>query len=198
MKRLPQFSADLSAAFPLFLLLFGGSAAEIAFFLLAVILHEAGHLFCMYGFGYRAERIHFSLMGANILTKNKLIPYKKEILIYLSGPLFNLFGCAISLVLIRWDFEKEFLFFFFANFLLALFNLLPLPSLDGERALFSFFCLIWDEHTAFSIRSILCSIFLTLFCIFSILLFLEEKNPSLLVLAFFLILGERKSLPQRQ
>jgi Zn-dependent protease len=131
-------------------------------------------------------------MGAEIEAGCELIPYRKEILLYLSGPLFNLFGCIVAFFLIRMNFREDFLFFFFCNALLGLFNLLPLPGLDGQRALFAFFCLFLEMHSAFRILSAIELLFLILVGFFSVLLFLTKKNPSLLIFLFWLIFQQRK------
>lgn len=192
MKKSIRFSAEPSLIFPLLLLFWGNSPLEILSFFLAVILHELGHIICLFFFGHRPKAIHLSLAGAAIEADCKWIPYRKEILIFLSGPLGNLIGCAAAFFLIRMEFRQEFLFFFFCNALLGIFNLLPLPGLDGERALFALLCLRIEmdsaERCLFAISHIT-----LLFCsVGAIFLFFKEKNPSLLIFLLWLTFHSKK------
>ncbi len=163
---------------------------DLALFLFSVLLHESGHLFCIRLFGYKCQGLSFSLLGAKIRLSDPFIPYKKEIFIYLSGPLLNLFACIPTLFLLRAHFTREGVFFFFCNILLALFNLLPLPGLDGEGALCALLSLFLAPDRRDEKMRKIRSLFLFLLFLFSLYLLFTAKNPSLFILS--LGLGENK------
>ena len=159
---------------------------DLLIFLSAVLLHEAGHLACASLLGYRTRGILLSLSGAKIFLFESLIPYKKEILIFLSGPLTNLLFCIPGFFLLRWHFTRMGVLFFFSHLLLALFNLLPLPGLDGEGALSSFLSLYLDPETRDEKMTKIRKITFVLFLLFALLFLIGGNNPSLFFLCFSL------------
>ena len=103
-----------------------------AAFLLAVALHEGGHLLCLWVLRAPLHKIRFSPGGAAILTSSAALSYSAEAALYLCGPVCNL--CALVLSLF---FSAPFFSLFFAaNLLSACYNLLPILPLDGAKALF--------------------------------------------------------------
>lgn len=193
MKYKTKLSAEPSLIFPLILLFWGNSIQEIFLFLSAVALHEAGHLLCLIAFGHRPKAIRFSLVGANMEAECALLAYRKEIFLFLSGPFFNFLGCVASFFLIRMEFREEFLFFFFCNAILGLFNLLPLPGLDGYGAIFSALCLLLEMDSALRILRAISRAFLLITFFASIFLLANKQNPSLLIFLFYLVLKETKN-----
>lgn len=165
---------------------------EVFIFLLAVFIHEAGHLLCLYALGYKSPRLSFSLMGAKILLPSPYIPYRKEIFIYLAGPFFNLLSCLGGVFLLRYRFCTDFIFFFFSNFLLAFFNLLPLTGLDGEGALFAFLSLKTTPRRRDKILAKTRTLFFSLFFTFALYIFTTGKNPSLILLYVLLKMEQKR------
>jgi len=176
--------------FPLVLLFSGSRPQEIFAYLSAVSIHEAGHLSVIYLTGNRIASFSVSALGAKIQMENELCPYKKEILIYLAGPLFNLIFALVSLICIRLRFSTFFLSFHFSSVLLGVFNLMPLPGLDGERALNALLLQYSDPLFAKKVTSILKGVFATVFSGLGLLLYLKTGNLSLGVLSFALGLEE--------
>ncbi len=187
-----RFSFTVSFLFPILLLLWKSSPKEILIFLSAVLFHEAGHLLALYTFGYKAKKFSFSLSGAAITSDSSFIPYRKEILIYLAGPLGNAVGMLIAFFLLRIDFTKEGMLLFFCNLLLFLFNLLPIRGLDGERALSAYLSLFFEMDRCERYCNTVSNISLTLLFFFSLYLFIFGKNPSLLLLSLTLFLENKK------
>lgn len=131
-------------------------------------------------------------MGAKIKFENLLLSYKKELFIFLAGALFNLMLCVFLLFSIRLDPTAEKIYFLFSNFFFAVFNLMPLPGLDGSQALFSFLCLFCEEERAYRISFAAQTASLVLLAGAAIFLFLRYKNDSLILMTFFLFLEFRE------
>ncbi len=181
-------------AIPFFLLVRALTAIETVLFLLSALLHEAGHFLVLLFFGYR-KKTAFSLSpaGAILAIDTTFLPYRKEILVYLAGPTFNLIGMGVTLLLLRQTFTFPLLYFFFCNALLCSINLVPIEGLDGYQALFSFICLFHTPEKAKQLLAPINALSCVLLLVASLALFVLEKNLSLLLLiASLLIEGKTK------
>ena len=104
--------------------------------LLAALLHESGHLAALRAFRVPIEGLRLTALGAELYARGaRRLSYAREMLVTLAGCGANLAcGFLIALAARRLSWEGGFLFAG-AHFLLAAFNLLPIPPLDGSRAL---------------------------------------------------------------
>ncbi len=127
----PSFLITLAVFF------IGGDLVYTSIMLFSALIHEAGHLTALKIFGVRVNALVLGLFGGTLFLEKKLISYKKDIAVALSGSLFNFLAAVILFYLCRWRFSEYLFFFFLANLFYALFNLLPIASLDGGRALLS-------------------------------------------------------------
>ncbi len=187
-----RFSVEPSFLIPLFLLFWQSPPVHAFLFFCAVLLHETGHLLCLVFFGYKPKKISLSLTGAAIEIEDRYIPYKKEVCIYLCGPLFGMIGCVFSWMLLRRSFTENGMLFFSFCFLLTLLNLFPVKGLDGGEALYAALCHYGEEWQAQSVTNAVH--YASLFILFtaSLWLFAMENNPSLLILTFSFALGKTK------
>ena len=96
---------------------------------LSALCHELGHLAGLRLTGAPVEAFRLTAFGAEIRADTRYLPYGWEILCTLAGPAVNI---ALALVLSRITGDYVLAG---ANLLLGCFNLLPVPSLDGGRAL---------------------------------------------------------------
>lgn len=168
---------------------------EIFLFLGAVLLHEGGHLIALILCGVYPKKLVLSLSGASLVTHCPYLPYKKEALVFLAGPLAGILGCGAAFLLLRWHFTQGAMLFFSFNLFLTLLNLIPVEGLDGSCALRALFCLYGSETKVEAIVSALHGVSLIFLLGISLWLVERENNASLLILTLAL-LGE--SLTKRK
>lgn len=113
----------------LVLALTAGAGEVLPLVLLSALCHELGHLAALRLAGAKVEAFCLTAFGAEIRADTRYLPYGRELACTLAGPAVNL---ALALVLAR--VSGDYLLAG-ANLLLGVFNLLPLPSLDGGHAL---------------------------------------------------------------
>lgn len=112
------------------LALLAGAGSVLPLVLLSALCHEWGHLGALRLAGAKVERLRLTAFGAEILADTRYLPYPAEILCTLAGPAVNLI-LALIFSRVTGDYVLA-----GANLLLGAFNLLPIPSLDGGRALY--------------------------------------------------------------
>ncbi len=99
-------------------------------FVLACIIHEAGHIITAKAAGGRADAIRPAPFRFSVAIGG-LSDYRDEIIVALAGPLFN-FLSAICVLLL---FGRDGYFFASVSFAAGVLNLLPISILDGGRVL---------------------------------------------------------------
>ena len=106
--------------------------------LLALLLHETGHLLTARGLGYRVRSLELWPFGA-ALSVDLSTGSRDALPVALAGPLCSMAAAAMSLLLLRLLPQTEGVMepFFCMNLSLAAVNLLPAEPLDGGRALAS-------------------------------------------------------------
>jgi membrane-associated protease RseP (regulator of RpoE activity) len=159
-------------------------------FFLAIFLHELGHWLAVKKTGNEISRFVLSPFGAKMSLAHPFCSYRKELIIYLAGSGFNFLSCAVSFFLLRLHLSEPLLFFFFSSLLLGVFNLLPIPGLDGERAMASLFSLFWEEYRVYFLCRIVGGIALLLFSLVGAKIYWDTGNFSLFTLS--LALGAEK------
>ncbi|MBR2634642.1 MAG: hypothetical protein IKD31_03580 [Clostridia bacterium] len=163
-------------------------------FLAAAAIHELGHVFALGLCGYGIKGFSLSPAGLTLQTDSDLIPYQREILIFLAGPLFNALGMMWCLYRIRLaPTEMLFYFLFCHGFFMAV-NLLPICGLDGYGALTATVSLLRKECDAEARLRPVHVFFSILLIAFGTLLTLCTQNASLLFLSLSLFLEKRKKL----
>lgn len=135
--------------------------------LLCVIVHECGHYLALYLMHIEVERVSFKLFGINItLRHGSALSYRQEIVLALAGCAANVSACVPAYIMYAARlFPLQTGAFFAFNLMLGGFNLLPIGSLDGGRAIEAILCCKFSCNTAektISILSVLLIIPLTL------------------------------------
>ncbi len=187
-----HFTITPSFLLPLFLLFAKSPLSELLLFLGAILLHEMGHLAALLHFGIRPKQLTLSCLGAQIEMCDPYLAYKKEAHVFLAGPLAGFLGCILAWLFLRYHFTRYGMLFFSFNLLLSLFNLLPLKSLDGGKALFSLLCHYGEESTAQKITNWVHLVTLALLLLISLWIMKREKNASLFILTLIFAAKEKK------
>ena len=154
----------------------------------AAAVHECGHLLLMRLCGIPAASVEISAFGVLITEQSgRTKCCRQEVLVALGGPMANGTVVLASLLLIRWNGE-EFHPLLSSNAALGLFNLLPVESLDGGRALA---CILSEFLTPGRVHHIVMVASATLLLPAAILGFFlllrAEHNFSLLAVTVYLI-----------
>lgn len=112
-------------------------------FCAAMAVHELGHILALRLCGVPIRRLRLDLSGAVLETG--ATDYRRELICAMAGPAVNLLALLLPP-----------LFSGFAQccLLLALFNLLPIPPLDGGRALRALLLLRCSTAAAFRILTL--------------------------------------------
>lgn len=104
--------------------------------LLAAALHECGHLALLLTLRAPVESLRLGAFGAEIRAHTERLSYGGELLVTLAGPAVNLVSAPlIAMCAARCSWAWGYLFAG-AHAVLGVYNLLPIPPLDGERALY--------------------------------------------------------------
>ena len=160
-------------------------------FLLAVFLHECGHILLLLLTGGKLKGARVSLCG--ITLKAEYPPsYFAKILISLGGPLAGFLGFVLFC-----NAKTPLSQFAEINLCLSLFNLLPISFLDGGTAIESFFLILLPYESAIFLSRTLSLITTTLLWGVSVYLFLFlNGSASLFLLSlwfFFSLFFYKKS-----
>lgn len=106
----------------------------------AALLHEIGHLLCLFWYGETPQSLKLGLAGMEIVrAKGQKLSFYQEIMVSLAGPLVNLALFALLATLSGWGAGERLMEAAMVNFMLALFNLLPVSALDGGRRCIFFY-----------------------------------------------------------
>lgn len=154
----------------------------------AALLHEMGHLLCLFWYGETPQSLKLGLAGMEIVrAKGQRLSFPQEIAVSLAGPMVNLILFTLLAALSGWGRNVHMMEAAMVNLLLALFNLLPVSALDGGRALYFFLCRLCTASAAQRTVTI-CSVVCLLPCAFVgfYLLLQSGYNFSLLLVTVYL------------
>lgn len=112
--------------------------------LLAILLHESGHLCAFLLLGEPIPHLSAQNLGLRLFEKRPL-SYKREAVVALSGPLANLLCFCLSLLFFGASLGA------YVHLFLALGNLLPVETLDGGRILEGMLGAHFEAKTVYAI-----------------------------------------------
>jgi Zn-dependent protease len=138
-------------------LIVGGTFA-LSFCLLSflfVVMHEYGHVFMAQRFGWHVQDVIILPIGGVARMNFKHNTPKEEILVALAGPAVNLILLLVFIALVTVNIILDntqlvalFGFFGLVNFIILVFNLLPVFPMDGGRVLRAILSLCMPHETA--------------------------------------------------
>lgn len=156
--------------------------------LVAVILHECGHLFAMLVCKSPPDKIKISLFEIKIINPSRQSNTSRQnIFIIFFGPLVN-FVCFILFYLLYLCNSEFLLPIAMANLFTGLFNMLPVMSLDGGQLMYVILCGRFSEKSAEKAVNITALIILFPLTVLGFVVLLNSKyNFSLLFVCAYLI-----------
>ncbi len=113
----------------------------------AVFIHEGGHLLAFFLTRSGAPRLLGSPVGL-VLVPERQLSYPRELIISAAGAFSNLLFAFILLFAGVGETSEGAHLLIGMNIATALYNLLPISTLDGGRIVFSFFAMIFELDTA--------------------------------------------------
>ena len=176
-KNTSKIENILSALLWLFGLFWLETPAVAILTLLAILLHEAGHLCAFLLLGEPTPRLSAQSLGLRLLEARPL-SYKREAVVALSGPLANLLCFCLSLLFFRESLGA------YVHLFLALGNLLPIETLDGGRILEGMLGAHFEAKTVYAICRAVSFFALSSALLFS-LVFLWSKGSGAYFFFFF-------------
>lgn len=113
-----------------------GRFFELSLLFLIVLVHEFGHVWAARLAGATVRTVQLLPFGGVAVIEDRgRLSAQAEIAIAAAGPLQNVWMIAVAMLLKQLGaFDEAFLdYFIYANSIIALFNLLPVPPLDGGK-----------------------------------------------------------------
>jgi len=147
-------------------------------YLIAIIIHECGHVIVASIFKWEVEELRISAIGGFLTFKNDLSkPAAQVFLVATGGIIFNI---VLGVILFALNGPASLIY---TQFAIAIFNLLPIAPLDGSRLIQSLLRGIFDYKTVLNIMKIANIIFLFVFALGIIALRMEQYFIVAIVLA---------------
>ena len=183
-----QYKIDFTFALTVSLMLLLCSSDTVIISLLSSVLHEFGHLSFMFFFRQRVEKVTFGAFGVRIDRQITIaLSYEKEAVIAIGGVLVN-FIIAISGAVYYYVSGSDFSLKLTAvNIIIAIFNMIPIDTLDMGRVLrYTLLCRI-DENKCDRILSVISMAFVNLLAIGCLAVnVLVGFNLSLIIVTVYL------------
>jgi Zn-dependent protease len=127
-----------------------GAVLWIPVILVSLLAHELAHAAAIGILGFGPSRVVLAGMGGVTINERKARPWQ-DLLISLAGPIAS-FGVAA--IVFGSGQRNQFLSMLLqANVLWGIFNLMPVPPLDGGHALRHFLRIFLSEGTAFALST---------------------------------------------
>lgn len=193
--RQKRISSYFSIHYSLYILFglsfFTGLSFLLIIYFLCLVFHEFFHAFVAKKLGYKIGKIKLMATGAVLEAESDEFSYSDEILISLSGPLFNL--CVVILLIVGWWIIPESynytLDICVINLSIFCFNLIPIFPLDGGRILLALISKKIERKQAVKIvKTITLILSVIMFFLFIFSLF-NIPNFSIGIMAVTLFLG---------
>lgn len=201
---------DLKIFIFLILFYFTKQISIYAMIMIFAIIHEIGHLLAGLLMGMKPEKIEIMPCGVSISFKINVKEYNKKIkkgnfleikkiIVAFAGPITNFIIILIASNL-KIDLIKS-MIIIYTNFLIMIFNLLPIYPLDGGRILKGILHIILGKRKSEKYTNIISNITVIVITAISSILILYVHNISIFLIdmyLWYLVLKEDKIYKNRQ
>ncbi|MGM7702178.1 M50 family metallopeptidase [Pseudalkalibacillus sp. Hm43] len=165
-----------------------GHFREFLILFIVIFIHELGHAMTALFFKWRLVKVEMLPFGGVAeMDEYGNRPYREELSVILAGPLQHVWMIVGSLFLMQFGIGDPFILNLFVsiNWMILLFNLLPIWPLDGGKLLFLCLTVLFPYKKAKSHMLILSSVLLLTF--FSGCMLLFPFHMNLLIVSSFLL-----------
>ncbi|WAA10249.1 M50 family metallopeptidase [Fervidibacillus albus] len=164
-----------------------------------VFIHEIGHALAAVFFSWEIKRIQLLPFGGVAeFHEGGVHSLKEELIVVLSGPFQHVWLISVAFFLHQFSFLTEHTFHLFLhyNWMIVLFNLLPIYPLDGGRLMNVFFCYLFPYIVALR-WSIYVSFTILVLSLFLLVIFFPFHINGWLIFFFLLfsLYKEWKNIP---
>lgn len=196
-----NIKVDLKIFLFLFLFLLTSQLEIYIVLMIFAILHEIGHLLAGILLKFKPEEIKLTPIGIRIsfrvepeeynkYTNNTRTINIKKAIIAISGPLTNLIIATIAIILAKYNLNFANLYIYqlviYSNFLIAIFNLIPIYPMDGGRFLKEILKIAVGNKKAYKITYIISKTILIILTAFSSIAILYLQNIAILIIIVYL------------
>lgn len=161
------------------------------------LLHECAHILLGSLLGFKITQIELIPLGfstqmiANVEDYNKKIGRSnlvelKKVFVVLAGPMLNLILIIVMCMIKKFMEIDIFYIYIYSNFILFLFNILPIYPLDGGRILKSVLKINFGLKKSEKITKIVTKTTVVILTLISSVLILYFKNIAILLIILFL------------
>ena len=169
---------DFSFYIAILLALFARQIDVYLTYLIAIVIHECGHLIVASFLKWEVEELKISAIGGFLTFKNDLSkPALQSFVVAISGIVFNL---IFGIILFAFNGPTSLIY---TQFAIAIFNLLPIAPLDGSKLMQSLLRGVFNYKTVLNIMKVANIIFLFIFALGIIALRWEQYFLVAIVLA---------------
>lgn len=170
-----KLNISIFSVIAFFLFVLSDFSVFTAILILCVMIHELLHLITMKICKVKIKKINVYPFGIDIVSDIHTLSYTKELIVVLSGGASNLVCALTAQLALGCSHSAEICFFIFANTLLGVGNLIPLPVFDGGRAVHIIIERFFLPDTAFVMKKWTDGVSFLLFFTFSVLFMLFTK-----------------------
>ena len=190
-----RFRIDLKIFIFFFLFYFTRQIEVYALIMIFALIHELGHLLAGLIMGMKPEKIEIMPFGVSISFKINVKEYNmkikkanileiKKIMVALAGPVTNfiiiLIACNLNFNMVRN------ILIIYINFLIMIFNLLPIYPLDGGRILKGILHIVKGKRKAEKYTNIISKITVIVITAISSILILYIQNISIFLIDIYI------------
>lgn len=187
------FGCTFTVSFPFLtiitLLLLVDNNGTMIYGVIAALIHELGHIFAMIISGCKPQKISFRAFDINIVDTDRIKrSYNDDIFILSAGPISNIIFCIVLYIVYRLTGYMWIIKPIYENIFIAIFNILPIESLDGGQIVFNLLCRKLNIKTAANFTVLISFMVLLPVAILGFYILIVSKyNFSLLLLSCYLM-----------